>query len=266
MTSLYACAFCSHKSARYAPSCENCKAFSSMKLQKGETANGAPRPMQARTEALARVRMGLAPLDRALGGGLVESSAILLSGAPGAGKSTLALHLAAAIPSSLYVTSEETFEQVEHRATRTLPSVLGSQLLASRFLTDILQAADPYRLIIIDSLHRLAGRVEENAGRILAWVKMRRTTLVAIAHVTKEDTIRGESTIEHLFDTTLFLDRTKKVEGEDGSSLRILRTLKNRYGAEGSFPVLLTGRGWTEPIHTEKASENGAGNASTVPQ
>jgi DNA repair protein RadA/Sms len=201
--------------------------------------------MRARTESLQRTLTGLAPFDAALGGGLVAGSAMLLSGDKGTGKSTLALWLLRSLRSAIYVASEETREQVEDRATRTLPDALGCPLLVTQNLTEVLRHAQERQLTVVDSLHLLDGKVEDNAKALLRFCKERNTTLVAIAQLTKDGkTVRGGGIVEYVFDVHCQLSREDPLDR--ANKTRVLTTLKNRYGEEGEWRLRLGATGWRE--------------------
>lgn len=211
-------------------------------------------PMREHREDLRRALTGLGPLDRILGGGLVESSAVLLSGDKGVGKSTLILHLIAAFSArspegALLVSSEETRDQVEYRVTRTLPRALGAPLLCTTSLSDVLLEAESRRLTVIDSLHMLSGKVEENAFRLVKFCKARRTTLVCVAQVIKDGrTVRGGGELPHIFDAHIQVQREPAEEGLPtiGNAVRRLVSEKNRFGPEGWLRARLSPEGWEE--------------------
>ena len=188
---------------------------------------------------------GLGELDRVLGGGLVPGAVVLLAGEPGVGKSTLLLEagaLAAAIGRVLYVTGEESAAQVRLRADR-IGAVSDSLYLAAE--TDFaavlghVQAVDP-ALLIIDSVQTisLAGvegvpggitQVREITAALTALAKQRTLTTVLVGHVTKDGSVAGPRTLEHLVDVVL------QFEGDSRGQLRIVRALKNRFGPTDEF-------------------------------
>jgi DNA repair protein RadA/Sms len=239
--SFFACLVCNHMTDTYSPACPSCASPNTLKRQV-QSSNAGVAPMRARTVKLARTKVGLESIDQALGGGLVPGSAILLSGTPGVGKSTLALFLTAALgEGALYVTSEETREQVEDRMTRTALSAQGTPLLCTREPAEVLRVMNDYSFIVVDSLHKLLGNAEDVANRLVDRVKESGNSLLCVAHLTKAGTVRGPSTVEYVFDANLEL-----VRPEEGQPLRELITLKNRFGPEGSWRMLLTSRGWEE--------------------
>ena len=204
--------------------------------------SGAQPITEISAELAKHLSSGIKELDRVLGGGVVPGSAILLAGEPGVGKSTLLLEVAASWArmerSALIITAEESVGQVRQRAERT-GALLDSLFLASEndlaAAIDIVDTVKP-DLLIVDSLQTMhASDVEGVAGGV-AHTKAVTSTLTSLAkltgipviivgHVTKEGTVAGPRTIEHLVDVVL------NFEGDKHSSLRFLRGIKNRFGA-----------------------------------
>lgn len=204
--------------------------------------SGAQPITEISAELAKHLSSGIKELDRVLGGGVVPGSAILLAGEPGVGKSTLLLEVAASWArmerNALIITAEESVGQVRQRAERT-GALLDSLFLASEndlaAAIDIVDTVKP-DLLIVDSLQTMhASDVEGVAGGV-AHTKAVTSTLTSLAkltgipviivgHVTKEGTVAGPRTIEHLVDVVL------NFEGDKHSSLRFLRGIKNRFGA-----------------------------------
>jgi DNA repair protein RadA/Sms len=185
---------------------------------------------------------GIGELDRVLGGGLVPGSLVLLGGSPGIGKSTLtnmALgHLQQAGRGTLYVSGEESAEQVRLRAERLAPGALRVPVLAETDLDTVLEtlAAEAPEACVIDSVQTLnaaelsgapgsVGQVREVAGRIMELAKARGTAVILVGHVTKDGALAGPRVLEHLVDCVL------QFEGERERPYRELRALKNRFGS-----------------------------------
>lgn len=185
---------------------------------------------------------GIGELDRVLGGGIVPGSAVLLAGEPGVGKSTLLLEVAASWArlgrSVLIVTAEESVGQVRQRAERTGALEEKLYLASENDLATALDLADSIQpdLLVIDSLQTMhATGVDGSAGGVAhtkavtstltSMAKMTGTPVIIVGHVTKEGTVAGPRTIEHLVDVVL------NFEGDKHSSLRFLRGMKNRFGA-----------------------------------
>lgn len=194
---------------------------------------------------------GIAELDRVLGGGFVPGSFLLLGGEPGIGKSTLALQLACLIPNSLYISGEESVEQVKLRADRlglgqtTLR--LGNATMVEAIIETIKTEKPP--LAVIDSIQTLFSdlipgepgnvtQVRAATVQLLSAAKTSGTAIVLIGHVTKDGAVAGPKTLEHLVDTVLYL------EGDRHHNMRILRAVKNRFGSTdevGMFTMIETG-------------------------
>lgn len=195
---------------------------------------------------MARLQTGIGELDRVLGGGLVPGSLVLLGGSPGIGKSTLtnmALgNIAAAGHKTLYVSGEESAEQVRLRAERLSPSALEVPVLAECDLDAVLDtiAAHAPSVCVIDSVQTLrsvdgsgparptpgsVGQVREAATRIMELAKESSIAVVLVGHVTKDGALAGPRVLEHLVDCVL------QFEGERERPYRELRALKNRFGS-----------------------------------
>jgi len=195
-----------------------------------------------------RITTGINELDRVLGGGIVDGSVILVGGDPGIGKSTLLIQMAANLSgkagSVLYVSGEESPEQIKLRADRLSIHSDNIVLLSETNLEGIMHtaaAASP-GLIIIDSIQTMyteeltsapgsVGQVRECAAKLMSFAKRSQIPLFIIGHVTKEGAIAGPRVLEHIVDTVLYF------EGERGHAYRILRTVKNRFGPTDEIGV-----------------------------
>jgi DNA repair protein RadA/Sms len=209
-------------------------------------------------EAGLRRAIGLAELDRVLGGGLVEGSTVLIGGEPGVGKSTLLLQAAGSFAASgarvLIATAEESADQVGLRAARL--GVGGDEvlILADDDLDRVLAAAHHHRpdLLAVDSIQTVAssglggaaggpGQVREVAARLMRFSKEMATATVMVGHITKDGSIAGPKLVEHMVDVVLYF------EGDPDHGMRALRSLKNRFGPSqvvGMFEM--TGQGLAE--------------------
>ncbi len=205
-----------------------------------------------------RRQTGIAELDRVCGGGFVPGSAILVGGDPGIGKSTLLLQAAAAIagPASVaYITGEEAIDQVRLRAERL--GVVESPVLlsAASNVRDIVATLDRDNgpdLVVVDSIQTMyldtmdsapgtVSQVRGAAQELIRVAKRRGFVLVLVGHVTKEGVIAGPRVLEHMVDTVLYF------EGERGHQFRILRAVKNRFGATDEIGVFeMSDRGLVE--------------------
>lgn len=198
-----------------------------------------------------RLGTSIPELDRVFGGGIMPASLTLLGGEPGIGKSTLSLQLAAAVPNTLYVSGEESLEQIKMRFDRlqlaSSSLLFGSDTDADNIARTIRDQKPP--LAIVDSIQTIsAGGATGEAGSVsqvracasilLSAAKESGTAIVLIGHVTKDGDVAGPKTLEHLVDTVLYL------EGDRFHSLRILRASKNRFGSTdetGVFDMKETG-------------------------
>ncbi len=203
---------------------------------------------------LPRFSSGFAELDRVLGGGLVPGSAILIGGHPGAGKSTLLLqtlcHLAAGNP-ALYVTGEESPQQVAMRATRLGLPTDALELMAETQVEEILAVAAQRKpkLMVVDSIQVMfsdeissapgsVSQVRDCAAQLTRFAKQSGTVLILVGHVTKDGSLAGPKVLEHMIDCSIL------IEGDHDSRFRTLRGQKNRFGAVnevGIFAMTDTG-------------------------
>jgi DNA repair protein RadA/Sms len=277
--SIFACTECGAQAPRWLGRCPECGAWSSLVEEAvgpavPEAARGRGRaapeagPLALRDVAAdrgARLATGIAELDRVLGGGLVPGSVLLLGGEPGIGKSTLALQLAAALRRAgsavLYVTGEESPEQIRLRAERLLGPLegagsAGDLLVAAETRVEAL--ADPWRkigpaLVLVDSVQTLStervesapgsvAQVREAAAELAAMAKGSGAALLLIGHVTKEGTLAGPRVLEHLVDVVL------SFEGDRGHPYRVLRAQKNRYGSTQEVGVFAMAEAGLEAV------------------
>ncbi len=246
----YRCAECGWTTAKWVGRCGECQAWGSVE-ETGAPVVRTTVPAQVReparpiaevdVEAARAAPTGVDELDRVLGGGLVPGAVVLMAGEPGVGKSTLLLDAAARVAARgrtvLYVTAEESAAQVRLRAER-IGALHPRLLLASE--TDLatvlghVEQAGP-DLLVVDSVQTVAsGQVEgaaggvsqvrEVAGALIAVAKRRGLATLLVGHVTKDGSIAGPRTLEHLVDVVC------QFEGERHSRLRLLRAVKNRYG------------------------------------
>ncbi|MCH1491103.1 MAG: DNA repair protein RadA [Luminiphilus sp.] len=204
-----------------------------------------------------RFASGFSELDRVLGGGLVPGSAILIGGHPGAGKSTLLLqalcHLASVGP-ALYVTGEESPQQVAMRADRLDLPVDALQLMAETEVDAIIAAAEEHRprVLVVDSIQVMhsegiasapgsVSQVRDCAAQLTRYAKQSGTVLILVGHVTKEGSLAGPKVLEHMIDCSILL------EGDQDSRFRTLRSSKNRFGAVNELGVFaMTDKGMRE--------------------
>ena len=262
---LYTCRECGGTSPKWLGKCPHCNAWNTLDETVPEPAAAAgaagrntrfqalarsqPVATLADIEAaeVARTPTGLEELDRVLGGGIVEGGVVLIGGDPGIGKSTLLLQAAEALSRQmgvLYVTGEESGAQVALRARRLGLEGLQLRLLAEIGLERILAtlAAEQPAFCVIDSIQTLfseqlssapgsVAQVRECAAQLTRVAKSSGCTIVLVGHVTKEGALAGPRVLEHIVDTVLYF------EGDTHSSFRLVRAIKNRFGAVNEIGV-----------------------------
>jgi DNA repair protein RadA/Sms len=248
----YVCAECGASALQWFGTCPSCGAVGTLTettVEKGTHRYAAEGTKAVALEAveakeLERIPTGLAELDRALGGGLVAGQVVLLGGDPGIGKSTLLLQASSAIQKSLYVSGEESAEQVAMRARRLALDASGVKLLAETQLERILGSLEGSKaaVAVVDSIQTLwsetlqsapgsVAQVRECAAQLTRYAKRSGIALLLIGHVTKEGAIAGPRVLEHIVDTVLYF------EGDPHSSFRLVRAVKNRFGAVNELGV-----------------------------
>lgn len=231
-------------------------------------------------EQLPRLSSGVGEFDRVLGGGFVPGSAVLIGGHPGAGKSTLLLqtlcHLAATLP-ALYITGEESLQQVAMRANRLALPTDKLQLLSETNVDTLLAQAERIKpkVMVVDSIqviHRddissapgSVSQVRECAAALTRYAKQTNTILILVGHVTKEGSLAGPKVLEHMIDCSILL------EGSEDSRFRTLRGQKNRFGAVNELGVFaMTEQGLKEvknpsAIFLSRGEQQSAGSVVMV--
>lgn len=257
----YQCQACGHVVARWAGQCPGCDAWNSLIEQAGAAGT------QARTRGYAgaagsgvisgadvalaaheSVPTGLEELDRVLGGGIVPGAVVLIGGDPGIGKSTLLLQAMASLMTAgatgLYVTGEESLAQVAARATRLGLARDDLRLLAETQVEAVLASAAQERpgVLVIDSIQTMhtetlqsapggVAQVRESAAQLVRHAKASGTALLLVGHVTKEGALAGPRVLEHMVDTVLYF------ESENSSRFRLVRAVKNRFGAVNEMGI-----------------------------
>lgn len=247
----YVCQQCGYESPSWYGKCPNCGEWNTLIETVKETGsqgtgNKGARTIAAKPQLLSEVRhieknrlkSGFEEFDRVVGGGIVPGSVTLLAGDPGIGKSTLLLHVLGKA-GGLYVSGEESAEQVKLRAKRLGIGGENISILSETNAENIvnsLQTLTEKNLVIVDSIQTLSsadlegmagsvGQIRHSAELLIAASKSRGIPMIIIGHVTKEGAIAGPKVLEHMVDAVLYL------EGERFANARILRTLKNRFGA-----------------------------------
>lgn len=215
----------------------------------GDAGTGAgSRPLaEVELEDQPRLSTGIGELDRVLGGGLVRGSAVLIGGDPGIGKSTLLLQTMAQLAGqvgALYVTGEESLQQIALRARRLGLDPAPLRVQAETSVERILHQASRDRpaVLVVDSIQTIftedlqsapgsVGQLRESAARLVQFAKRTGTALFLVGHVTKEGTLAGPRVLEHMVDAVLYF------EGDGGSRFRLVRAVKNRFGAVNEVGV-----------------------------
>ncbi len=262
--SSYVCQACGHKAPKWLGRCPQCEEWNSLveEITRPPGRGVAARPTGASLHAakpvsvaeagaadeLVRLRCGIEELDRVLGSGLVPGSLVLLGGDPGVGKSTLLCQMLQGIAKAhgklLYASGEESVAQTSMRAKRVGATDPGLTLYAETNLNAILEQALAMRpsVLAIDSIQTVhsdaldsipgsVGQVRECTGRLMAFSKTSGIPTILVGHVTKEGSIAGPKTLEHMVDTVLHF------EGEGTSPYRLLRAIKNRFGSTQEIGV-----------------------------
>jgi DNA repair protein RadA/Sms len=262
---IYVCQSCGAAAAKWSGQCAACGAWNSLVEEAASRPPGALAPARggkarglvfeglgAETSPAPRLVTGLEEFDRVCGGGVVPGSAILIAGDPGVGKSTLLLQACAEAArrgaACAYVSGEEAVEQIRARAQRMGLADAPVRLAAETALRDIAEGLKRERLdlVVVDSIQTLwsdmheAGpgsvtQVRACAGELVRLAKKRGVAVVLVGHVTKDGQLAGPRVVEHMVDAVL------SFEGERGYPFRILRGLKNRFGATDEIGVFEMG-------------------------
>lgn len=297
--SVFACTSCGAQFPKWTGQCQECGDWNTLQEEAAPAKIATNNPKAARFEGFApkaevqklpqvnlkstpRFSSGLGELDRVLGGGLVPGSVILLGGDPGIGKSTLILQSLSLLSTSnktLYVTGEESAEQIALRAQRLGVQDCDLDLLADNQLESILNIAVAHKpdVLVMDSIQTLytdtlqsapgsVAQVRETASRLVRYAKQTQTIVILVGHVTKEGALAGPRVLEHMVDTVLYF------EGEQNSSFRLVRAIKNRFGAVNEIGVFaMTDSGLKEvtnpsAMFIKREQDNATGSVVLVSQ
>ena len=262
---IYACTECGGQTLKWQGQCPHCTAWNTLVETIAEKASGSRYQSVAESSRLqkladveareeARRPTGIDELDRVLGGGLVTGAVVLIGGDPGIGKSTLLLQALAILGSScnaIYVSGEESAQQIALRARRLAVDASSLNLLAEIQLEKVLSVLSAQKpdVAVIDSIQTIysealqsapgsVAQVRECAAQLTRFAKSSGTALLLVGHVTKEGTLAGPRVLEHMVDTVLYF------EGDTHSSFRLVRAIKNRFGAVNELGVFaMTERG-----------------------
>lgn len=258
-TTQFVCQECGARHSKWAGRCSSCGAWNSLTEELPASRDAALLAVQGKalkptevgkvkkSQVSTRLKTGTSDVDTVLGGGFVAGSVNLIAGQPGIGKSTLLMQLAAELSAShkvLYVSGEESLEQVSLRASRIAPREQKVMLASSTSSDDIAQTilAGEYEAVIVDSIQTVScksvgsapGSVSQitNSTYLLTQAaKQTNTTLILVGHVTKEGSIAGPKLLEHLVDVVLNL------EGDRYGGFKVLRAVKNRYGSTSEVGI-----------------------------
>ena len=288
------CSDCGSELSKWAGQCPDCKAWNTVKEFR-QAANTSVSRMSGYTgttnqqvteladvpdQKISRIGIGIEELDRVLGGGIVPGSVILIGGDPGIGKSTLLLQVLAGLMGQLkclYVSGEESLQQINMRAKRLGLDVGGLRCLTETNVEKILGVAENEKpgMVVVDSIQTLhseqvesapgsVSQVRESAARLVRYAKQMNCAMVLIGHVTKDGALAGPRILEHMVDAVLYF------QSDEGSRYRVIRAFKNRFGAVNELGVFaMTGLGLKEvsnpsAIFLSGHSETAAGSAITV--
>ncbi len=262
--SVFSCNECGAQTPKWSGQCPACGTWNTLIETVAEQASGERNGLrfasfapaadvqilhQVATETIQRISSGLSELDRVLGGGVVAGSVTLIGGDPGIGKSTLlaqALAFMSAQARVLYITGEESAQQVALRARRLNLNSEELRLLTENRVERIIACAQAERplVMVIDSIQTMytdlltsapgsVAQVRESAAQLVRFAKQTGTSLFLVGHVTKEGTLAGPRVLEHMVDTVLYF------EGDASSRFRIIRAIKNRFGAVNEIGVFV---------------------------
>lgn len=256
----YQCDACGQTFSKWSGQCPECHAWNTLEEIRSIQVGGKTKSLirQASTQVTPlseidsteqpRIYTQLDELDRVLGGGIVNGSVVLLGGSPGIGKSTLLIQMLAALNEypTIYISGEESAQQISMRAERLSLNKENIRLLSSISLEEVLATLEKTKpkLVVVDSIQTLASeelnsapgsvsQVRECAGQLVQFAKNTDTTLFVVGHITKEGTLAGPRVLEHMVDTVLYF------EGDSSDRFRLLRATKNRFGAVNELGVFV---------------------------
>lgn len=269
---MYVCSACGAQASKWSGQCADCGQWNT--LEETTTVSASSRHLAAvnyagdhsnsiqflsdvQPDDIQRIVTGISEFDRVLGGGLVPGSVTLIGGDPGIGKSTLLLQAVVQLSqqrSTLYMTGEESLQQVSMRAHRLGMGDSRVALYAATQLESVLQQAQIHKpaILVIDSIQTIftdqlqsapgsVAQVRECAAQLVRYAKQTQTALFLVGHVTKEGTLAGPRVLEHMVDTVLYF------EGDTNQRYRLVRAVKNRFGAINELGVFaMTDKGLRE--------------------
>jgi len=292
----YSCSECGAISPKWAGQCGECSAWNSLievvveatsakggrfaGYTGGAVAQEVRNLAEVAPDDVQRTAIGIGEFDRVLGGGLVPGSVVLLGGDPGIGKSTLLLQVLDRLSNHfkvLYISGEESPEQISMRAQRLSLAAEQIRILAETQVERILRAADREQpaVLVVDSIQTIftellqsapgsVAQVRESCAQLVRYAKRTGTALFFVGHVTKDGQLAGPRVLEHMVDTVLYF------EGDSGSRFRVIRAVKNRFGAVNELGVFsMTEQGLKEvsnpsAIFLSNREEGGSGSSVMV--
>lgn len=260
LKTLFVCEKCGYQSQKWVGKCPSCDAWNSFYeevVAKNEERKSAglvlePTSLLHAAPEEKRIKTNIEELDRVLGGGITQGAVMLFSGEPGIGKSTLTLQicgkLASQIPDILYISGEESQQQIAQRAQRLKIQNENIALLSETRLENILATIEKLKpgCVILDSIQviysqdipSLSGSINQVrfcTETLMNFAKKTSTPVIIVGHVTKDGNLAGPRVLEHLVDTVLF------IEGERYQNFRVLRSLKNRFGSTNEIGIFEMG-------------------------
>ena len=262
---IYSCTECGGQTLKWQGQCPHCTAWNTLVESIAEKAGGSRYQSVAKSSKLQKIAdvdareeprrpTGIDELDRVLGGGLVPGAVVLIGGDPGIGKSTLLLQALSILGNScnaIYVSGEESVQQIALRARRLALSAASLNLMAEIELEKVMPVLATQRpdVAVVDSIQTIysealqsapgsVAQVRECAAQLTRFAKSTGTALLLVGHVTKEGALAGPRVLEHMVDAVLYF------EGDTHSSFRLIRAIKNRFGAVNELGVFaMTERG-----------------------
>ncbi|MCM1272460.1 MAG: DNA repair protein RadA [Clostridium sp.] len=278
---VFFCKECGYESAKWVGQCPGCRAWNTFVEE--TISVGAGRHANVKKDAVAptsilevttanesRIKTGISELDRVLGGGIVEGSLVLVGGDPGIGKSTILLQMCRNLVQGsgtevLYVSGEESLAQIKMRAERIGSFTKDMKLLCDNDMDNISAAIQKSKasVVIIDSIQTVLAseigsapgtvtQVREVTARLMQLAKQNNIAIFIVGHVTKEGTVAGPRTLEHMVDSVLYF------EGDRNNGFRVLRGVKNRFGSTNEIGVFtMTDKGLCEVQNPSQLMLNG---------